>query len=89
MVYGIVQMEIEPEKWVNRGSYPLMYTQICHSSVLYRSELKFLKYNINSWKYDWGDDWDLWRRMKEAGVRIGFIDKVVGKHYQERTYWGV
>jgi ethanolamine utilization microcompartment shell protein EutS len=25
----------------------------------------------------------MWRRMKEAGVRIGFIDRVVGRHYLE------
>jgi hypothetical protein len=30
-------------------------------------------------------NWNMWRRMKEAGVRIGFIDKVVGKHYLERN----
>jgi len=28
-------------------------------------------------------DCNIWRRMKEAGVRIGFLDKVVGKHYLE------
>jgi hypothetical protein len=31
----------------------------------------------------------MWRRMKEAGVRIGFIDKVIGKHYLEGTQRGV
>ena len=28
---------------------------------------------------------NMWRRMKEAGVRIGFVNKVVGKHYLEGT----
>ena len=35
MVYGIVQMEKEPGKWVNVGSYPLNCGKICHLSVLY------------------------------------------------------
>jgi hypothetical protein len=30
-------------------------------------------------------NWNMWRRMKEVGVRIGFIDKIVGKHYLERN----
>jgi glycosyltransferase involved in cell wall biosynthesis len=89
MVYGIVQMEREPDKWKNVGYYPLNYGKICHISVLYSSKLKFFKYDINAWKYLEPGDWNLWRRMKKAGVRIGFIDKVVGKHYLEGTQRGV
>ncbi len=89
MVYGMVHMEKEPNYWVKRGSYPLSYQNICHMSVLYRSELRFFKYNINAWKYGYEDDWDLWVRMKDAGVKIGFVNSVVGKHYLERTLWGV
>lgn len=85
MVYGIVQMEKEPGKWINLGSYPLKYAGICHLSVLYHSKLKFFKYDINAWKYGEPADWNMWRRMKEAGVRIGFVNKVVGKHYLEGT----
>ena len=89
MVYGVVEMEIEPGKWENLGSHPLKYGGICHLSVLYHSKLKFFKYDINAWKYGEPDDWNMWRRMKEAGVMIGFIDKVVGKHYLEGTQRGI
>lgn len=89
MVYGVVEMEIEPGKWENLGSHPLKHGGICHLSVLYHSKLKFFKYDINAWKYGEPDDWNMWRRMKEAGVMIGFIDKVVGKHYLEKTQRGV
>lgn len=89
MVYGVIQMEMEPGKWINCGSLPLRFRHICHQSVLYHSKLKFLKYNVNAWKYNEPDDWNLWRRMKEAGVRIGFIDRIVGKHYLETTQWAV
>jgi len=88
MVYGIVQMEREPGKWVNLGEYPLKCGGICHLSVLYSSKLKFFKHDINAWKYGEPGDWNIWRRMKEAGVRIGFVDKVVGKHYLERQQLG-
>ena len=89
MVYGIVQMEKQPGKWENLGSYPLKCGGICHLSVLYHSKLKFFRYDINAWKYGEPADWNMWRRMKEAGARIGFVDKVVGKHYLEGTQRGV
>ena len=89
MVYGIVEMEREPGKWKNLGSYPLMHSEICHLSVLYHAKLNFLKYDINAWKYVEPADWNMWRRMKQAGVRIGFINKIVGKHYLEGTQRGV
>lgn len=89
MVYGIAQMEMEPGKWVECGSLPLRYKHICHLSVLYSSRLKFFRYDVNAWKYVEPDDWNLWRRMKEAGVRIGFLNHVVGKHYLELSRFNV
>jgi len=49
------------------------------STVLYRSYLRFFKYNINCWRKDINrvNDIDLWVRMYKAGVRMGFLDKVV------------
>ena len=85
MVYGKVKWEIKPKKWIELGSYPIKRGKISHLSVLYHSTLKFLRYDINAWKYREPADWNMWRRMKEAGVRIGFINKVVGKHYLEGT----
>jgi hypothetical protein len=85
MVYGIVEMERKPGVWVRLGSYPLAAGKICHLSVLYHAKLKFFRYDINAWKWGEPADWNMWRRMKEAGVKMGFIDKVVGKHYLEMT----
>ena len=73
---------------VNLGLYQLKPGGICHLSVLYHSKLKFFKHDTNAWKYGEPGDWNIWRRMKEAGVRIGFVDKVVGKHYLERQQLG-
>jgi hypothetical protein len=46
---------------------------------LYRSYLKLFKWNINSWRKYWDRpcDYDLQFRMHKAGVRMGFINKVV------------
>jgi len=89
MVYGITEMEVRPGEWINVGSRHLRCGGICRLSVLYHSKLKFFKYDINAWEYGEPADWNMWRRMKEAGVRIGFIDKVVGKHYLEGTQEGI
>lgn len=45
---------------------------------LYRSYLKFMKYNINCWRKKWNrvNDTDLQDRFYRAGVRIGFLEKV-------------
>jgi len=83
LVYGVVEMEKNKGEWIKKGSYPLKSGEICHLSVLYHSKLKFFKHDVHAWKNEEPADWNLWRRMKEAGVRTGFIDKIVGKHYQE------
>jgi len=46
---------------------------------LYRSYLKFFKYNINCWRKSWNrvNDTDLQNRFFKAGVSMDFLDKVV------------
>jgi len=50
-----------------------------HSTWLYRSYLRFFRYNINSWRKAWNrpGDIDLQLRMRAAGVRMEVLDKVV------------
>jgi len=45
---------------------------------LYRSYLKFMKYNIQCWRKEWNrvNDTDLQERIGKAGVKTGFLDKV-------------
>lgn len=85
MVYGKLEREIESDEWDEFGSYPLKKGEISRMSALYSKKLKFIKYDPNSWRYYEPADWNMWRRMMEAGVKIGFIDKIVGKHYREGT----
>ena len=50
-----------------------------HSTWIYRSYLRFFKYNVNSWRksYNRPQDIDLQLRMLRAGVRMGGMNKVV------------
>lgn len=48
---------------------------------VYRSYLKFMRYNIDCWRKDWNrvNDTDLADRFRKAGVRIGHLDYVSAK----------
>jgi glycosyltransferase involved in cell wall biosynthesis len=89
MVYGVVQKEEKPGIWLNLGSYPLECGHISRLSSLYHSRLKIFKYDLQAWKNSEPADWNLWKRMKKAGVRIGFVDEIVGRHYLEKQQIGV
>jgi glycosyltransferase involved in cell wall biosynthesis len=47
------------------------------SSFFYRSYLKFFRYNIDCWRKKWNqvNDLDLCERMRDAGVRMSFLDE--------------
>jgi glycosyltransferase involved in cell wall biosynthesis len=49
----------------------------CHSSWVYRSYLRFFKYNLDSWrkKYNRVADLDLLVRMNNAGVKMAHVNK--------------
>ena len=85
MVYGKVRSENPDGSWVELGSSPLEGGSICRSAALYKGYLKGFLYDLNSWDKAEPADYDLWRRMKRAGVRIGFLNYIVGVHYKERT----
>ncbi len=43
--------------------------------------LRFFEYNPKSWMLNEPGDWNLCRRMLEAGVRMGSIDQIVTHYY--------
>ena len=49
------------------------------STWLYRSYLKFMRYNINCWRKSWNrvNDTDFGNRIFKSGVRMGFLPKVL------------
>jgi glycosyltransferase involved in cell wall biosynthesis len=85
MVYGVAEMETSLRVWKKIGSFPPELGKICHMSVMFDARLRFLQYQTNCWRYLEPNDWNLWRRMREAGVRIFFVNKIVGRHHLERT----
>ena len=82
-VWSKAAMEVTAGTWAEVGKWPLACEGITHGSVLYAGGLRFFRHNENSWKLDEPGDWNLWRRMQAAGVKMGFVDQVTYRHYLE------
>jgi glycosyltransferase involved in cell wall biosynthesis len=57
------------------GSFPPALGKMPHSGAMFSARLKFLTYDRKGYRFLEPGDWNLWRRMKEAGVRMGFLDR--------------
>lgn len=84
-VYSVFDMEKSPGEWAPVGHWPIEEAATCHGSVLMHRSVAALGYDIDAWRNSEPGDWNLWRRMRDAGVRMGFVDRVLGKHYLEGT----
>jgi hypothetical protein len=69
------------DHWRVTSSSDLKLGEIGHGSVLYSLGLRFFRHSNTSWKLREPGDWNLWRRMRDAGVRIGFLDELTYLHY--------
>lgn len=83
LVWSQAEAEQSPGNWRVIGSEPLARGDISHGTVLYSSHLRHFRHSITSWKLDEPADWNLWRRMARAGVRMGFCPRVTYRHYLE------
>lgn len=82
-VWSKAESEVQPGVWEDIGDTPLRLGQISHGSVLYASGLREFRHNESSWKLGEPGDWNLWNRMRIAGVKMGFLDRVTYRHYLE------
>lgn len=85
MVYGKVRAETSPGRWRLLGSWPPRETRITRIAMLCHAALNVFPYDLQAWRFSEPADWNVVRRMRDAGVRIGFVDKVVGIHHREGT----
>lgn len=63
------------------GVYPPEDGQFSFQGSMYLKLLDFFEYDTASWVMREPGDWNLCRRMLEAGVRMGFTEEVVGTMY--------
>lgn len=89
MVYSKARMEVGSGEWREVGDEPLQHGRISHGSVMFSSGLRFMPLSMTSWKLWEPADWNLWKRMRRIGVRIGFESRITYRHYIEAHRRGV
>jgi glycosyltransferase involved in cell wall biosynthesis len=83
--YGQAMAENLNGAWDLLGSAPLAHGQIVHATVLYSRRLCHMRYDPHAWLLNEPGDWNLWRRMSEAGARIHHLPVPVALHFKERS----
>jgi glycosyltransferase involved in cell wall biosynthesis len=81
MVWSEAAMQRTDGSWERTLGPPLALGRISHGSVLYRSDLRFMDLNRRSHVVDEPADWNLWKRMRAAGVRIVYCPRLTYHHY--------
>jgi hypothetical protein len=84
-VYGQAMTEWPLGDWRLHGSAPLAYGQINHAAVMYSARLSHLRYDPLAWLLDEPADWNMWRRMRDAGAVISHVPQPVAVHFKERS----
>jgi len=78
MVYGdILVRHRPPEADSILARYPPALGWFNFQAAIFMSALRFFEFSTTSWLLEEPSDWNLCRRMIEAGVRIGHVDRVV------------
>jgi SAM-dependent methyltransferase len=67
------------------GRQPLAHGHVCHGAVLYSDRLAHLRYDTACWLLEEPGDWNMWRRMRDLGAHVAYLDRVVLLHTAERT----
>ncbi len=80
-VWSKADMETTIGKWEQVGDPHLKIGGITHGSVLYAGGLRFFRYSESCWKLAEPGDWNMWSRMRIAGVRMGFVDRVTYRYW--------
>jgi nucleoside-diphosphate-sugar epimerase len=77
--YGFQKLSVEYFAHAAWDQHQLPYTSFV--AGLCMAELRFFDFDAHSWMLGEPHDWNLCRRMMEAGVRIGWVDQVLAKVY--------
>ena len=85
-VYGDSWMETPEGTWFRLGDWPPHDGGLCSGAVLYSSALRFIEMDGGCWRQSEPNDWNLWNRMLQAGVRAGHAEHIVFRHYMEARH---
>ncbi|MCB0873719.1 MAG: glycosyltransferase family 2 protein [Thermoleophilia bacterium] len=84
-VWGQALCESRNGSWAVWGSAPLRKGYISHGSVLYTRALAHFRFDPHCWLIEEPGDWNMWRRMADAGATFVHLPQVVLVHFKELT----
>lgn len=83
LVYGVARAFVGAEGETYFGAWPPAQGDFGFQSAIYHSGLRSFLYDVNAHLADEPADWNLARRMVEAGVRFEFARRIVVNYYVE------
>ena len=91
LAYGRMHVVLEgdgevPERRTEFGAWPPQSKNFGFQAAVYHAHLKDFRLDMNAWLADEVWDWNLARRMLDAGVRFTFLDHPVGTYYVPADY---
>jgi glycosyltransferase involved in cell wall biosynthesis len=81
--YGQAMTETPTGTWWLLGSAPLQHGRIVHASVMYTRRLGHMRHDPEAWIWDEPGDWNMWRRMRDAGAEIVHVPHPIALHFKE------
>jgi hypothetical protein len=81
LVWSRAALQTASGSWLQTAPNRLEEGHISHGSVLYSTDLRFMRYNRRSYLSGHPGDWELWQRMSRAGVRMGYLDALTYYHF--------
>jgi hypothetical protein len=85
MAYGQALCEHPDGHWFFVGSEPLAMGRITHGAVLHTQRLAHMRFDPHAWLLGEPGDWNLWRRISEAGAAIVHLPETVLAHFAEKS----
>jgi glycosyltransferase involved in cell wall biosynthesis len=91
VVYGAARVVLEDgaETWF--GSWPPRLAEFGFQTAIYHGHLAEFCYDVNAHLLDEPADWNLARRMLEAGVNFEFVEQIVASYWPrpgQEPEWG-
>jgi glycosyltransferase involved in cell wall biosynthesis len=86
--YGQAMSEFQQGAWGMLGMHPLVQGGVVHAAVMYSRRLAHMRYDPHAWLLDEPGDWNLWRRVRDAGAVVCHVPACVAVHFKERSSIG-
>jgi glycosyltransferase involved in cell wall biosynthesis len=81
VVYGVARVIVGAEGETYFGAWPPALADFGFQTAIHHAGLTAFLYDVNAHLLDEPADWNLARRMLEAGVRFDFVDRVVASYH--------